>query len=138
LLRNAKISVSKDGNAVQPQCIDCGKYNAPFKFCSQCENTHYCCDGCEVRSKLAHLDVCRPRLLPATAAPLQVEVHLGSDLGHNVEVYFQHEMRMSLQLRGERSIKAVFEHFNGAGKPRIPENFTVEIFNKHLRYRKLE
>jgi hypothetical protein len=69
---------------------------------------------------------------------LQVEVHLGSDLGHNVEVYFQHEMRMSLQMRGEKTIKAIFDYFNGEGKVHIPENFTVDIFNKHLRYRKMD
>lgn len=73
-----------------PQCIDCGKYNPLFKFCNKCEHIHYCSDGCEVRSKLGHLDICRPKILPSIDTPLQVEVHLGSDLGHNVEVYFQH------------------------------------------------
>ena len=91
-----------------------------------------------MRSKLAHQDECRPKILPSIDSPLQVEVHLGSDLGHNVEVYFQHEMRMSLQMRGEKALKTIFDHFNREGKIQIPENFTVDIFNKHLRYRKLD
>ena len=47
-------------------------------------------------------------------------------------------MRMSLQLRGEKLIKAMFDYFNGEGQPHIPENFKVDIFNKHLRFRKLD
>lgn len=120
LLRNAKISVNKDGNAVLPQCIDCARYNPAFKFCNKCEHVHYCSDGCEVRSKLGHQDECRVKLLPAIESPLHLEVHLGSDLGQNVEVYFQHEMRMSLQMRGEKVIKALFDYFNGDGKSHIP------------------
>jgi hypothetical protein len=41
-------------------------------------------------------------------------------------------------MRGEKIIKTIFDYFNSEGAPQVPENFTVEIFNRHLRYRKLD
>jgi len=34
-----------------------------------------------------------------------VEVHVGSDLGQEVEVYYQHEGRMGLKMRGSKLMK---------------------------------
>lgn len=73
------------------QCNDCAKFNLPYKFCDKCEHCHYCSSGCEVRSKIDHLQKqCRPKILPSMDTPLQIEVHIGSDLGKNIEVYYQH------------------------------------------------
>ena len=57
---------------------------APFKYCNRCEHAHYCSEACEMRSKLGHQAVCKPRQLPSIDAALQVEVHIGGDLGRDV------------------------------------------------------
>ena len=40
-----------------------------------------------------------------------IEVHFGSKLGHNVEVYMQHETRASALGRGKTIINNIFSHF---------------------------
>lgn len=37
-----------------------------------------------MRSKLSHQAICKPRQLPSIDAALQVEVHIGGDLGRDV------------------------------------------------------
>ena len=88
-----------------------------------------------MRSKLTHQATCKPRQLPSIDAALQVEVHVGGDLGREVEVYFQHQMRMSVKIRGEEFISGLFEFFNGEGKPQLPEDCRPEIINGHLKMR---
>jgi len=43
-----------------------------------------------MRSKYTHLRDCNRRLQPGLDTALQVEIHIGSDLGFNLELYFQH------------------------------------------------
>ena len=90
-----------------------------------------------MRSKLGHQKGCRPRQQPLLYPGLQVEVHLGSDLGRNVEVHYQHQMQLSLQLRGQQAIRSMFEHFNTVGRPHLADGFTIEVKNHHLNYRRL-
>ena len=77
------------------------------------------------------------RLEPALDAALQVEVHLGSDLGFNVEVHFQHEMRMSLALRGDKLIKNLHDYFHIDHRPLLPEGYQVNQVAQHLIFKKL-
>lgn len=122
VLKEHKIMVSKDGKTVLNQCIDCGRYMSPFKYCNNCQHTHYCSEACEMRSKLTHLSSCKPRQLPSIDAALQVEVHVGGDLGKDVEVYYQHQMRMSHKIRGDGFIDELFGFFNGEGKVLLPDD----------------
>jgi len=73
-----------------PQCYDCGRFTVPWKFCDKCFHVHYCSETCEVRSKLTHQKNCKLRLMPGIDVALQVEVHVGSDLGNDLRVYYQH------------------------------------------------
>lgn len=75
-----------------------------------------------MRSKLTHLSSCKPRQLPSIDAALQVEVHVGGDLGKDVEVYYQHQMRMSHKIRGDGFIDELFGFFNGEGKVLLPDD----------------
>jgi hypothetical protein len=128
--------VSKDGRKVLSQCTDCGKYMPPYKYCPQCQHAHFCSDGCLVRSKLSHDSLCHPRQLPAIDAALQVELHLGGQLGRDVEVYYQHQLRMSLKARGEELIRQLFDFCAGEGKAQLPEDSRLEVLNGHLRIRR--
>ena len=78
-----------------------------------------------MRSKLSHQKSCRPRQQPLVFPSLQVEVHLGSDLGRNLEVHYQHNVQLSLQLRGRQAIRAMFDYFNTTGRPHIADGFTI-------------
>lgn len=49
-----------------------------------------------------------------------MEVHVGTDLGRDVEVYYQHQLRMSHRLRGEQMINEVFGYLIGDAKNLIP------------------
>lgn len=70
--------------------------------------------------------------------PLQIEVHIGSDLGKNIEVYYQHQMRMSLMIRGESFINNIYNYFNTEGKSFIIQNYGIELVKKHFVYKKLQ
>lgn len=121
-----KIMLNQDANTVLNQCVDCGKFMQPFRYCEGCEHAHYCSEGCQVRSQLGHQSSCRGkgkgRRLPAVETGLQVEVHVGGGLGRELEVYFQHQMRMSLRVRGEALIRQLFDHFIGEGKASLPDD----------------
>ena len=41
-------------------------------------------------------------------------------MGREVEVYFQHQMRASLKMRGEQFVDTLFEFFMGEGKSQLP------------------
>jgi hypothetical protein len=119
-LKQYKILLNKEENTVLAQCSDCGRYMPPYRFCNSCQNVHFCSEACEIKGKLNHKAVCRPRQLPSIDAALQMEVHVGSDLGRNVDVYYQHQLRMSHRLRGEETINSVFNYIIGDGKNLLP------------------
>jgi hypothetical protein len=64
-----------------------------------------------MRSKFSHVKICHPKQQPTIDAPLQVELHAGSDLGFNVELHYQHEMRMSLQIRGQSLVDSLVSYY---------------------------
>jgi hypothetical protein len=54
-----------------------------------------------------------------------------------VEVYYQHQLRMSLKARGEQLVGRLFDYFAGEGKMLLPEDCRPEVFNGHLRMRRV-
>ena len=58
-------------------------------------------------------------------AALQMEVHVGGDLGRDVEIYYQHQLRMSLKMRGEAVIEGLFGFLIGDGKAYLPADCQV-------------
>lgn len=61
-----------------------------------------------MRSKLTHESSCKPKILPAIDTALQIEIHVGSDLGRDVEMYYQHQMKISHKIKGEEFVKGMF------------------------------
>jgi len=86
-----------------------------------------------MRSKFTHQSTCKPRQLPSIDGALQIEVHIGGDLGKDVEVYYQHQMRMSHRIRGESFINDLFAYCMGEGKIQLPDDSHPEIINGHLK-----
>jgi len=37
-----KVPINKEGNKVLVQCVDCGRFTVPFKYCEKCLHIHYC------------------------------------------------------------------------------------------------
>jgi hypothetical protein len=54
-----------------------------------------------------------------------MDVHVGGDLGKDVEVYYQHQLRMSLRVRGEEMIEGLFGYMIGDGKGYLPVDSQV-------------
>lgn len=50
-----------------------------------------------------------------------VEVHFGTNLGHNLEVYFQHETSAYGLVLGKQIIKDLHEYFTGIKKTSSPD-----------------
>jgi hypothetical protein len=47
-----------------------------------------------------------------TSPPLiTIEVHFGSDLGQNIQIYYQHLKRAYALIRGKQIIKSIYDHF---------------------------
>ena len=44
-------------------------------------------------------------MFPKVPVGVQVEVHLGGDLGQDLEIHFQHQSRMSFKLKGKAFMK---------------------------------
>lgn len=109
----------------------------PFRFCVTCQHAHFCSQACEVKGKLNHKPACRPRQLPSIDAALQMEIHVGGDLGKDVEIYYQHQLRMSLRIKGEEMINSLFDYLIGDGKFQLPADCQTEIFNGHIRIKRI-
>ena len=52
------------------------------------------------------------KITPTIIYPLQVEIHCGGDLGEDVEIYFEHEMKLSLKYRGQRFLQNLTKVLN--------------------------
>jgi hypothetical protein len=90
-------------NIVVP-CAFCGT-NVYIQFhCKQCYSAFYCDKTCLKNHKTTHESEClnKVRITPSILYPLQVEIHCGGDLCEDVEIYFEHEMKLSLKYRGQR------------------------------------
>lgn len=75
--------------------------------CKKCFSTFYCDKTCMKNHRLNHEAECsnKIKITPAILYPLQVELHCGGDLGEDVEIYFEHEMKLSLKYRGQRFLQ---------------------------------
>ncbi len=58
--------------------------------------------------------------------PLQVEIHCGGDLGDNVEIYFQHENRLTLKYCGKKLFETLYKNLM---KNRWLKNNGYQIYN---------
>jgi hypothetical protein len=90
-------------NIVVP-CAFCGT-NVYIQFhCKQCYSAFYCDKTCLKNHKTTHESEClnKVRITPSILYRLQVEIHCGGDLCEDVEIYFEHEMKLSLKYRGQR------------------------------------
>ena len=57
-------------------------------------------------------------------------------MGREVEVYYQHQMRTSLKIRGEGFINGLFDFFVKEGKEKLPSDCRPEVINGHLKMRR--
>ena len=75
--------------------------------CKRCYSSFYCDKTCMKNHKNNHESECsnKIKITPTILYPLQVELHCGGDLGEDVEIYYEHEMKLSLKYRGQRFIQ---------------------------------
>lgn len=52
------------------------------------------------------------KITPSILYPLQVEMHCGGDLGEDIEIFFEHEKKLSLKYRGVRFMKNLIKLLN--------------------------
>lgn len=90
-------------NIVVP-CSFCGTNVYITYHCRKCFCTFYCDKTCIKNHRLTHEGECgaKTKITPSILHPLQVELHCGGDLGEDIEIYFEHEMKLSLKYRGQR------------------------------------
>ena len=75
--------------------------------CKKCFCSFYCDKTCMTNHAINHENECatKMKITPAILYPLQVELHCGGDLGDDIEVFYEHEMKLSLKYRGQRFIQ---------------------------------
>ncbi len=75
--------------------------------CKKCNCAFYCDKTCMKNHKANHEADCsnKIKITPAILYPLQVELHCGGDLGEDIEIFYEHEMKLSLKYRGQRFIQ---------------------------------
>lgn len=80
------VYVSNNTNMLLLQCNHCGKHTTPEPYnCLICQSAFYCSHGCKANHKYTHeQQECRERMHPKVPVGVQVEVHLGGDLGQNL------------------------------------------------------
>ncbi len=84
------------------RCSNCNSYVYYTNTCSKCRNAFYCDQSCVKADLALHSKACVQtlQLTPRLFAPLIVEMHSGSDLKQDVNLYYEHEMKFSQKLRG--------------------------------------
>lgn len=82
--------------------------------CKKCFCSFYCDKTCMKNHKASHEADCvnKIKITPTILYPLQVELHCGGDLGEDVEIYYEHEMKLSLKYRGQRFIQNLIKVLN--------------------------
>ena len=82
--------------------------------CKECYSAFYCDKTCLKNHKSTHDSECvtKIRVTPSIQYPLQLEVHCGGDLCEDIKIYYEHEMKFSLKLRGKRFMTEFLEILN--------------------------
>lgn len=90
-------------NIVLP-CFSCGMFIYINFHCKNCLSAFYCDKTCMKNHKNKHDLECKgmTKITPCIFYPLQVEIHCGGDLGDDIQIFFEHEMRVTLKYRGFR------------------------------------
>lgn len=82
--------------------------------CKTCFCAFYCDKTCMKNHKNAHSKECtlKMKITPSIIYPLQVELHCGGDLGEDIEIYFEHEKKLSLKYRGMKFMTNMIKVLN--------------------------
>jgi hypothetical protein len=136
VLTNLNLTKEVQPNIVVP-CAFCATNVCIGIHCKQCFSAFYCDKTCIKNHKLSHESECNKmkRMTPSIIYPLQVEVHCGGDMCEDIEIYFEHEMKFSLKLRGQKFMDHLLKML---GKNRwLRSNFYQIQENKEKNYIKL-
>ncbi|KAL4473913.1 hypothetical protein ABPG74_022777 [Tetrahymena malaccensis] len=109
-ITNINLSKEQCPNIVVP-CASCHMYIYVNFHCNRCFSAFYCDKTCMKNHKSKHDQECGQliKLTPTIIYPLQVEIHCGGDLGENVEIYYQHEQRITLKYCGQKFFSNLFK-----------------------------
>ncbi|KRX04426.1 hypothetical protein PPERSA_00195 [Pseudocohnilembus persalinus] len=110
-ITNINLSKESQPNIVVP-CNSCHMYIFINYHCKNCFSAFYCDKTCQKNHQAKHEETqCKKltKLTPSISYPLQVEIHCGGDLGENVEIYYQHEKRISLKYSGDNFINGIYK-----------------------------
>jgi hypothetical protein len=109
------LNLTKDQfpNIVVP-CAFCQTNVYITYHCKKCYCSFYCDKTCIKNHKNIHEADCsnKIKITPTIIYPLQAEIHCGGDLGEDVEIYFEHEMKLSLKYRGQRFLQNLTKVLN--------------------------
>jgi len=112
-----KLSLTKEtGPKIVIQCFNCSSYVYYSNCCRECSNVFYCDESCMKANKPEHVKgplSCKEELqkTPNIFYPLILEIHSGSDMDENITVFYEHEMKMSLKMRGSRLLTYLIKFF---------------------------
>lgn len=109
-LTNLNLSKEQLPNIVVP-CASCGMFIYINFYCKKCFSVFYCDKTCSKNHKLKHDAECNSliKVTPSIFYPLQVEIHCGGDLGDDIQIYYEHEMRVTLKYRGQRFLTNLYK-----------------------------
>ncbi|CDW75832.1 UNKNOWN [Stylonychia lemnae] len=84
------------------RCNNCNSYVYYTNNCNKCRNAFYCDQSCVKADLTIHCKKCIHDLpmTPQLFSPLIVELHSGTDMKHNITLYYEHEMKFSQKIRG--------------------------------------
>lgn len=109
-LTNLNLSKEQLPNIVVP-CASCGMFIYINFHCKKCFSVFYCDKTCLKNHKGKHDSECNAlvKVTPSIFYPLQVEIHCGGDLGDDIQIYYEHEMRVTLKYRGQRFLTNLYK-----------------------------
>jgi len=98
---------------IDVRCNNCNAYVYYTNVCSKCRNAFYCDQSCVKADVAVHAKKCiyDLPLTPQLFSPLTVELHSGTDMGHDVVLYYEHEMKFSQKLRGMQLFSHLYKFF---------------------------
>ena len=97
-----ELSISEEQSSkIVVNCAKCKSYTFITLYCQKCKNVFYCDQNCLKADIINHGSTCiNPfEILPSIIEPLQLEIHSETDTD-DVNMYFEHEMKYSLRVRG--------------------------------------
>ena len=93
------------------RCSNCQSYVYYTNYCLKCRNAFYCDHSCGRADVAVHKCVSVLPMTPLLFAPLVVELHSGADMGEDVTLYCEHEMKFSQKIRGMQLFSHLHKFF---------------------------